>query len=234
MKVSLLETAGLEPAVLSIFVSKRHLDTTLALNIHKEYLDYIHHENTRDAQVFERRLTRALAIGRQHTTVLRFINFSFLVEDIHRGAQDDWDSHARRFDNRIIRSSTRLSASEVGAKSDYYDGKIMTFGEAIKKADIPMPIGLTIDGVNYEKTDHGYIREDLAENQDVVRGLYPLCLPSTFVYSVNLAEFCHIYKVRRAGHGAHEEVSQLAETCALLIKDAIPQVDQTYLLEVET
>ena len=50
-----------------------------------------------------------LKMGKKHITVLRFIDISIMTEGLHRAGQDDVDAHARRFDNRIIRSSTRLS-----------------------------------------------------------------------------------------------------------------------------
>ena len=40
-------------------------------------------------------------------------------------------SHARRFDNRIIRSSTRLAEFSDGEMSDYYKGKIIPTDEAL-------------------------------------------------------------------------------------------------------
>ena len=72
-----------------------------------------------------------LRMGRRHITVLRFIDISIMTEGIHRGGQDDIDSHVKRFENKVIRSSTRL-AEFNNEKSDYYEGKIMTTDEALK------------------------------------------------------------------------------------------------------
>ena len=51
--------------------------------------------------------------------MLDFVTISVTVEGIHRAGQDDWDAHAKRFDNRIIRSSTRLADFSEGEMSDY-------------------------------------------------------------------------------------------------------------------
>ena len=58
-------------------------------------------------------------MGRKHITVLRYIDISIMTEGLHRAGQDDIDAHARRFDNRIIRSSTRLAEFSDGEMSDY-------------------------------------------------------------------------------------------------------------------
>ena len=46
--------------------------------------------------------------GTIHITLLKFMDFCFVVQGLHRGATDDWDAHAQRFNNRIVRLSTRL------------------------------------------------------------------------------------------------------------------------------
>ncbi len=53
----------------------------------------------------------------------RFLDFSFTVYNLHRAGQDDLDSHAKRMENRIIRSSTRLADFAAGEMSDYYKGQ---------------------------------------------------------------------------------------------------------------
>ena len=62
-----------------------------------------------------------------------------MTEGMHRGGQDDIDAHARRFDNRIIRSSTRLAEFSEGEMSDYYRGKIISTDEALNILNIDIP-----------------------------------------------------------------------------------------------
>ena len=82
------------------------------------------------------------------------------VEGLHRAGQDDWDSHAARFNNRIIRSSTRLA--QFGYEmSDWYGDKIMPTDLALEYLGIDAPEYVEKDGEKFVKTVNGYIREDL-------------------------------------------------------------------------
>ena len=63
--------------------------------------------------------------------MLRFEDISVVVEGLHRGATDDLDSHAKRMDNRIIRSSTRLADYHEGEVSEWYEDKIITWDEVL-------------------------------------------------------------------------------------------------------
>lgn len=65
--------------------------------------------NNENIEKFNKWLEMLLKMGRKHITVLRFIDISIMTEGLHRAGQDDVDAHARRFDNRIIRNSTRLA-----------------------------------------------------------------------------------------------------------------------------
>ena len=99
MKVTLVETSGLIPAVESLYISKNHVD--------KFY------EILEDKDKFNEAVDKLFRYGQKHTTLLRFIDFTFLVEGMHRAGQDDWDSHAKRFANRIVRLSTRYSKFDM-------------------------------------------------------------------------------------------------------------------------
>ena len=185
---------------------------------------------TQDAK---KHLETLFKIGKKHITLLRYIDFSFTVEGIHRAGQDDWDSHAKRFDNRIIRASTRL-AKFGEEKSNFYNGKILTTDEAIEKyigVDIPETF---TDGYGTEwvKVTNGYVRKQDIDNKDVLRGLYMLSIPSSFIFKINLCEWCHVYKERNVNSTANPEVKELCEKIADLIIAAIPYVSRDYFLEV--
>lgn len=171
--------------------------------------------------------------GTTHITLLKFIDLSFTVEGLHRAGQDDWDSHAKRFDNRIIRSSTRL-ATFGEEMSDFYKGKIVPTDEAMRWSgvDIPEKV-LDGDGTVYVKTVNGYIREDLKDDKDVRRGLYMLSIPSNFIYKVNLTEFSHVYKERNKSGNANPEVKELCERSCDLLQGAIPYFTRDLLAAIK-
>ena len=83
--------------------------------------------------------------GTRHITMLRFIDLSFTVYDLHRGAQDDFDAHAMRLNNRIIRSSTRL-AEFKDEMSEFYQGRIIPTDQALSLLGIETPDTLEVDG----------------------------------------------------------------------------------------
>lgn len=157
-----------------------------------------------------------------HTTLLRFIDLTVTVEGLHRYGQDDLDSHAKRMDSRIVRSSTRLATFEDGEKSDYYKGKILYPFEAMEKLGIKVPeVVSTLEG-DYVKTDFGYVREDLQDEQDAKRGLYPGAIPSNFTFKIQYPEFCHIYNHRNFASTANPEVKECVESIARELKEFNP------------
>lgn len=171
--------------------------------------------------------------GREHITMLKFIDLSFTVEGLHRGGQDDWDSHAKRFDNRIIRSSTRL-AKFSNEMSDYYKDKIVPTDEMAEFMGIDLPDRVIAqDGQPYVKTVNGYVREDLKEDKDILRGLYMLSIPSNFIYRVNLAEFAHVVKERNENGHANPEVKQLCEESVKLLTAAQPMFTRELMLAIK-
>jgi hypothetical protein len=183
---------------------------------------------------FYTEVAKMLKWAKKHITLGKFIDLSFTVYGMHRGGQDDWDSHAKRFDNRIVRSSTRLADFHDGEMSDFYKNKILTTDAVAHKLNIHMPEGIDIDGFKYVKAVNGYIREEFADNKDVKRGLYNLSIPSDFIFRVNLIEFAHIYQQRHMGTSAHPEVKELAERAAGLVAYATADlVTKDWLLEVE-
>ena len=245
MQVYLNKITGIDDAAIALLMSKRSwnpdidetrrndirniLNNKGGLIVHKD-LDTTIGEG--EYEIYKK-LDVLFKIGKKHITLLRYIDFSFTVEGLHRGGQDDWDSHAKRFDNRIIRASTRL-AKFGNEKSNFYNGKILTTDEAIEKyISVDLPESFTDGyGTEWVKVINGYVRKSDIDNKDVLRGLYMLSIPSNFIFKINLCEWCHVYKERNKNSTANPEVKELCEKIADLIIENIPYVDRDYFMEV--
>lgn len=219
MKVYLNEITGYSDAITSMFMSKRTWDRTLEEEIRhvcdyvtdrRGFFNNISHDKPEWSK-FTQWMGSLTKWGRKHITMLKFIDISITVEGLHRGGQDDWDSHAKRFDNRIIRNSTRLANFCENEKSEYYKGKILTTNEALSVLAMETPETIIHNGITYVKTVNGYIDERYKDDKDVKRGLYMLSIPSNFIFKVNLAEFAHVYQERNSKGTANPEVKELAE-----------------------
>ena len=149
-----------------------------------------------------------------HTTMGRFIDLSFTVYGMHRAGQDDWDAHAQRYNNRIIRSSTRLADFKSSEVSEYYADKILPTDVALAALGITAPDEVVFGGKTYVRAVNGYILKGMENNKDVKRGLYMLSIPSDFIFKVNLTEFAHVYKERRKEGTANPEVKTACEFMA--------------------
>ncbi|MBR1743181.1 MAG: hypothetical protein IJ733_15195, partial [Lachnospiraceae bacterium] len=135
MKVYVNSMSGIEDAIVSLFMSKRSWTRELEIHIHEvchKVLNYNgslkeNDDTLKDEfQEFNNWLDKLVKWGWMHTTLLRFIDISVTVEGLHRAGQDDWDAHAKRFDNRIIRNSTRVKQSNFQYEmSSYYEDKIL-------------------------------------------------------------------------------------------------------------
>lgn len=247
MEVRLNGITGVEDAIIAMHMSKRSWTPDDELRIKREVRDLLncsyygyplesideYQDHKEVVKEVEHEFKTLLKLGQKHITLLKFINLSFSVTGIHRGGQDDIDSHAKRMDNRIIRASTRLS-DFLPEKSDFYEDKILTTDEALDLLNINLPEEIDNDGVKYVRTHNGYVRQEFKGNRDVERGLAMLSMPSNFIMNVNLAEFAHIYKMRNMNTNAHPEVKQCIEEMKDLVKHATMwYVDGKYLLEVE-
>lgn len=188
--------------------------------------------NKKDIEQFNKWLSMALKMGKRHITVLRYIDIFLMTEGMHRGGQDDIDSHAMRFDNRIIRSSTRL-ATFGNEKSDYYKDKIITTDEALKILNIDLPDSIMISGKEYIKTVNGYIEKQYENNKDVKRGLYMLSIPSNFVSTINLTEWSHVYKERNKKGTANPEVKEWAESVMNQLTIKYPSITRELVLSIQ-
>lgn len=233
MKVYLNEISGLWDAIVGLYMSRRSWTRDLEEAVRAQYMLSFnrwgmryhceHESNLREplADEMAKSLEKLCKWMPRHITLGRFIDFSFTVEGMHRGAQDDFDSHARRLDNRILRSSTRL-ARFGNEKSSWYQGKILTTDEACKALGVTLPEEVELNGEKYVAAQNGYVRTDLADIQDVRRGLYMLSIPSNFIFKVNATEFAHIVQQRdKTGH-AHPELQEAVETMIDLIQAEIP------------
>lgn len=186
-------------------------------------------------ETFDGYMNKLVKWGEKHITLLKFIDLSITVEGLHRAGQDDWDAHAKRFDNRIIRNSTRIKGVNFDYEmSDYYKGKIIPTDIAANMVlGIELPKEIEYEGNIYVKAVNGYILKGFENNNDVKRGLYMLSIPSNFIFRVNLAEWAHIYKERNENGGANPEVKQCCETIADKLNEAHPQFTRELWMKVK-
>jgi hypothetical protein len=239
MKVYVNSITGIDDAIVTMFLSKHTLTRELEehiRNICSRVLDrdghYVETCDAEDFAEFNDWLLKLTKWGKTHITMLRFIDISCTVYGLHRAGQDDWDAHAYRFNNRIIRNSSRFAGikdqSFLQNMSDYYADKVLTTDAVLNLLDIEMPKTIEHDGKTYVRGFNGYIVEGMENNQDVKRGLYNLGFPSDFTFKVNLTEFAHVYKERNANGGANPEVKQ----CCEMIADEIEKIQPLFNREL--
>lgn len=229
MEVFLNRVDGLDDAIISMFLSKRTLTRELELDIRNEVA--VHTRSLYDGQnpvgglvatsdKLADWINRLFKWGVRHYTMLRFIDLSFTVYGLHRGGQDDLDSHAMRMNNRIIRSSTRLADFSQGEVSDFYKDKIIPTDVALAYLGITTPDEIEYNGVIYVRAANGYIVKGMENNNDAKRGLYMLSIPSNFIFRIQLTEFAHVYKERNASGTANPEVKTAVESMADQVDNA--------------
>ena len=237
MKVYLNEISGMADALVSMYMSKRTWTPELDRQIRVDYEKYFHGSAYTCKNEFERtekRIESFCKYAWMHTTMLDFVTISATVEGIHRAGQDDWDAHACRFNNRIIRASTRLADFSEGEMSDFYKGKIIPTDVAIEEImNSHLPDAIEKDGQSYVKTVNGYIRKDLKDNRDVKRGLYMESIPSNFIFKCNMAQWAHVYRLRNKSGTANPEVKQLAEMLQDEIEKQMPWFNREFLAKVQ-
>lgn len=223
MEVFLNRVDGIDDAIISMYLSKRTLTRELEMDIRNEVLTSSRFaydgQNplgslTTPSDKFTDWLNRLFKWGVHHYTMLRFIDLSFSVYGLHRGGQDDLDSHAMRMNNRIIRSSTRLADFSQGEVSEFYHGKIIPTDVALAYLGITTPDEIEYNGVTYVRAANGYIAKGMENNNDAKRGLYMLSIPSNFIFRIQLTEFAHIYKERNINGTANPEVKTAVESMA--------------------
>lgn len=239
MKVIVNSITGFEDAFVAMYISKRtwtpELDTEIR-SVCNNVLDA--HGNLRNCDVeslnkFNKWLSMLLRMGKKHITVLRFIDISIMTEGLHRAGQDDVDAHARRFDNRIIRNSTRLATFSDEEMSDFYKDKVLTTNKVLNILDIDIPDSFEYEGTRYVKSTNGYVKEEYENNNDVKRGLYMLSIPSNFISKINLCEWGHVFQQRNKDGGANPEVKEWAEEVMKQISNFHEQVTREYVLSIQ-
>ena len=240
MNITINSITGFEDAFVAMYMSKRTWTPELDKDIRTTcdaVLDrngrIVENCSTDNLEKFNKWIEMLIRMGRKHITLLRYIDISIMTEGIHRAGQDDIDAHARRFDNRIIRSSTRLAEFSDGEMSDYYRGKIIPTDEALKILNIDIPETLEFMGRTYYKSPNGYVKEGFQSNKDVKRGLYMLSIPSNFVSKINLCEWGHVFGERNENGSANPEVKQWAEEVMKQITDMHSQITRDYVLSIE-
>lgn len=242
MEVYLNSIHGIDDAMVSMLMSKRSWTREKELDI-RALCEYLIDRNgfpnwtladPKDIAEFNDQLDILVKWGKKHTTLLRFIDISVTVKGLHRAGQDDWDSHAKRFDNRIIRNSTRIKGVNFGYEmSDYYRDKILPTDLALKELGVDIPDKITVDGKEYTKAVNGYILDEYKDKEDVKRGLYMMSIPSDFIFKVNLTEWAHVYKQRNATSNANPEVKKLCELIAGQLYIAYDQFNRDLWMEIE-
>lgn len=240
MRVAVKSITGFDDAFASMFMSKRtwtpELDEEIR-NVCKNVLDsdgrLRDYQDEESLDKFNKWLGMLLRMGRRHITVLRYIDISIMTEGLHRAGQDDVDAHARRFDNRIIRNSTRLATYKEDEMSTYYKDKVLTDGQACKILGFELPNKLEYDGKTYVKSTNGYVLKEYENNKDVKRGLYMLGIPSNFISKINLCEWGHVFKERCIDGGANPEVKEWAEHVMMQITNFHKDITRDYVLSIQ-
>lgn len=252
MKFTLTEVNGIAAAAASLKQSKRTFKMDQYENIaqlihdHSDYRGFIilpnNHEGRNTQKYLEEHeeiigLMNNLAkwgagwnqkdagtwIDAGHETLLRYIDLTFVIEGLHRGGLDDIDSHAMRFNNRIVRSSTRLATYNQSERSEWYQDKIMSVEDVAKSMGIDLPDTYTDSNGNvFVKTANGYTLEKYRENNDVLRGNYPLSIPMSAVMKINLFDLRHVYKRRNGFTHAAPELRMGIESLADQVEAALP------------
>ena len=240
MNIIVNSITGFEDAFVAMYISKRSWTPELDKEIRDVCDDVLDRHgfiklscDVESLEKFNNWLEMLLRMGRKHITVLRYIDISIMTEGLHRAGQDDVDAHARRFDNRIIRSSTRLAEFSDGEISDYYKGKIIPTDQALEILNINIPDSFEFMGRTYYKSPNGYVKEGFEKNKDVKRGLYMLSIPSNFISKINLCEWGHVFKERNQNGGANPEVKEWAEEVMKQINSYHEQITRDYVLTIE-
>lgn len=238
MNVYLNEVTGLADALTSMYMSKRTWTRELEEEIRRDCtaLDILSdgsplYEATKER--VDKRIESFCKFAWKHITMLDFITLSVTVEGLHRAGQDDWDAHAYRFNNRIIRSSTRLADFSEDEMSDFYKGKIIPTELALDILGEELPEKIVYNNEVYVRSAGGYVREDLQNNRDAKRGLYRMCIPSNFIFKINLAQWAHVYKMRNKNGTANPEVKEVAERLQDAVEEVLPWFNRDFIKKVE-
>lgn len=240
MNINLIKISGFEAAFASMFMSKRTWTPELEVEIENVCNKVLNRngfkEDVQDVESYEafnKWLNILTKMAIRHITVGRFISFSCIVEGLHRAAQDDFDSHAKRLENKIIRNSTRLATFSNNEKSEFYQNKILLMDEVLDYLNIELPEKIDKDDQIYIRSTNGYINEKYKDDKDVKRGLYPLCIPSNFVFECNLTEWGHIVKERGSSSNAHPELIKMVDMITSKLTNEFPQFNEEWFMKIK-
>lgn len=252
MEFKLVEITGLAQAYAALKESKRnydyedHLRMMQLIRDHSDYRGFFIPSSERKAtplpayaeeervllKTYETMAKWGAGVGREeegawydagHETLLRFIDFTFAVIGLHRGAMDDLDSHAKRFDNRIVRSSTRYDgAYQQSERSDWYKDRILSVEEVLQALHRGIPKTATVNGKKYVKAANGYVLEGSEHDGDVLRGNYPMSIPMSATMKINLVDLRHVYMRRNKYTKASPELRDGIESLADQVEAALP------------
>lgn len=173
-----------------------------------------------------------------HHTLMRYIDLTFFTDGLHRGAQDDLDAHAMRFNNRITRFSTRLAEISENVLSEWYEDKVIPIYEAAQlwnededdeQEKIHLPETLETTKGTFKLTPFGYILERFAQvpaknglAKDVQRGGMFIGMASDAVWKISLDELRYVYYMRGKLTKANPELRLGLEQLADQIEASIP------------
>lgn len=237
MRFRLVKISGVDDAIISLFLSKRSYTPEKADEVRSivaQFSDvqgFIHlpETETPESKKLINWLTKITKYGDQlgykknHETMLKFIDFTVETIGLHKAGMGDLDAHAQRMNNRIVRSSSRLAEFSYTEKSDYYQGKILSLGEAMSASgEIKVPDTVTINGEKFKFNGFGYVREDCWDKQDVQRGTYMLSIPSNAIWKADYVGMKHIYAMRNKHTYAHPELAEGMEQLAEQIEQTLP------------
>lgn len=191
-----------------------------------------------DVLEFERLLglTKDNAMGtHKHQTLMEYLDVTFITEGMHRGAQDDLDSHARSFNNRITRFSTRLAEIDRVELSEWYQGKVIPYDPDI----LDIEPFIKVDGNIYNATPFGYVLEKHAKvpakngfDKDVQRGLVPLGMASDAQWMIGASALRYVYKMRSKFTKTNPELKIAMEMLADELEKHFPVFGQHFRYEL--
>lgn len=240
MNIPYLKITGWGGAIRSMYMSNKHYTPELEIKLRRCEEAYESYNGSNisetlyadDVNWFENEINKVIKIGKRHITLLRYVDVEWVVDGLHRGAQDDFDAHAERFDNRIVRMSTRtINDGKLAEISDWYKGKILTFQDMTELFNLPEEVEK--DGVIFARTPFGYIRKETIgslEERDVRRGLIPLAVASTFIVKCQLTELCHVFRERNRDGNASPELKIMMEDAVKKISEKYPELDRDFFL----
>lgn len=246
MEFKLTEVTGLAQAMTSLKMSKRnynyedHMELIRFVNLMSDYRGFIqragHPQSSYDKLIAEmNKLAKwGAGVGQDgawkddgHETLLRYIDLAFVTLGLHRGAQDDLDAHSMRFNNRVVRASTRLGNFSPGERSSWYENRIRSIEDMMLATGLGTPPAEYTDenGVTWKYTSTGYVRADLIGTtceKDCKRGNYPLSIPGDAIWKINLFDLRHVYMRRNEYTHANPELRIGIEQLADQVEDALP------------